>query len=127
MGALNNVSDAFVEKEADALQRALGVIVGGDRRKDVETELRRALAIEVPGGGIARVEKIENLAVKDTAVLKDAAGFRTLAEWTARASAGHWGHAHRRIIRFRAHMELAEIEGVWKLVGLTVVEAKQLG
>ncbi len=56
--------------------------------------------------------------------LVDASGFRTLAAWTARASAGHWGHAHRRTIRFQALMELAEVEGVWKLIGLTVVDAK---
>jgi hypothetical protein len=125
MRMLKNVNHAFVEKEPGALRQALGVIVAGDRLGDVEAELRRALAIEVPGGGIARVDAIENLVVKDTAELDDASGFRTLAEWTARASAGHWGHAHRRTIRFRALIELAEVEGVWRLTGLTVIDAKQ--
>ena len=62
--------------------------------------------------------------IKDLAALDHSSGFRTLATWTAKASAGHWGHAHRRTIRFQALMELAEIEGVWKLIGLTVVDAK---
>jgi hypothetical protein len=123
---LKNVNHAFVEKQPAALRRALGVIVAGDRVGDVEVELARALAIKVPGGGIARVDAIENLMVKDTVELEDASGFRTLAEWTARASAGHWGHAHRRTIRFRALMELTDVAGVWKLTGLTVVDAKQL-
>ncbi len=122
---LNNVNHAFIEKEPEALRRALGVVVAEDRLGDIETELQRALAIKVVGGGIARVNAIENLVVKDITALNDASGFRLLAEWTAKASAGHWGHAHRRTIRFRALMELAEVEGVWKLIGLTVVDAKQ--
>ncbi len=122
---LNNVNHAFIEKEPEALRRALAVVVAEDRLGDIETELRRALAIKVVGGGIARVNAIENLVVKDITALNDASGFRSLAEWTAKASAGHWGHAHRRMIRFRALMEIAEVEGVWKLTGLTVVDAKQ--
>ena len=122
---LNNVNHAFIEKEPEALRRALGVVVAEDTLGDIETELQRALAIKVVGGGIARVNAIENLVVKDITALNDASGFRLLAEWTAKASAGHWGHAHRRTIRFRALMELAEVEGVWKLTGLTVVDAKQ--
>jgi hypothetical protein len=127
MGVLNNVNHAYVEKEPGALRQALGVIVAGDRLGDVETELERALAIKVAGGGVARVNAIENLVVNDISELDDTSGFRTLAEWTAKASAGHWGHIHRRTIRFRALMELAEIEGTWKLIGMTVVDAKQQG
>ncbi len=121
---LTNVNHAFVEIKPSALRRALEVIVGGDRSKDIEVELRRALAIKVPGGGIARVHAIEDLVIEDIAELDDSSGFRTLARWTAKASAGHWGHAHRRTIRFQALMELAEVEGVWKLIGLTVIDAK---
>ncbi len=121
---LTNVNHAFVEIKPSALRRALEVIVGGDRSKDIEVELRRALAIKVPGGGIARVHAIENLVIEDITELDDSSGFRTLARWTAKASAGHWGHAHRRTIRFQALMELAEVEGVWKLIGLTVIDAK---
>ena len=124
MQMLENVNSAFVEINPGALRQALEVIVDGDRLEDIETELVRALAIKVPGGGIARVNTIENLVLKDIAGLPDVSGFRALAEWTARASAGHWGHAHRRTIQFQALMELAEIEGVWKLIGLTVIEAK---
>jgi len=124
MQMLKNVNHAFAEIEPGALRQALEVIVDGDRLNDVERELARALAIKVPGGGIARVDAIENLVIKDIAELVDASGFRTLAAWTARASAGHWGHAHRRTIRFQALMELAEVEGEWKLSGLTVIDAK---
>jgi hypothetical protein len=124
---LRNVNHAFVEKDEDAIRKALGVIVAPEGIEDVETELRRALAIKVAGGGIARVNAIENLTVKDITALDGASGFRSVAEWTAKASAGHWGHAHRRTIRFRALVEVVQIAGVWKLVGITVVNAKRQG
>jgi len=122
---LSNVNHAFIEKDELALRKALGVIVVEDRLAEVEIELRRALAIKVAGGGIARVKAIENLTIKDITALEGVSGFRSVAEWTAKASAGHWGHAHRRTIRFRALVELVEIAGVWKLAGITVVDVKQ--
>jgi hypothetical protein len=62
--------------------------------------------------------------VKELGAIDDRSGFRSVVQWTALASAGHWGHTHRRRIRFRALMELEEIEGAWKLTGLTVVDAR---
>jgi hypothetical protein len=124
-GVLDNVNHAYLEKDPAALRQSLGVVVASDALTDVEEELGRALAIKVAGGGIARVDAIENLVLKDLATLDGRSGFRSLAEWTAKASAGHWGHAHRRIIRFRALVELVEHNGAWKLSGITVVDAKQ--
>lgn len=126
-GVLNNVNHAYLEKDPAALRRALGVVVAPEALTDVEAELGRALAIKVAGGGIARVKAIENLTVKDITALEGGAGFRSVAEWTAKASAGHWGHAHRRTIRFRALVELVKDDGAWKLAGITVVDAKRQG
>jgi hypothetical protein len=123
---LRNVNHAYLEKDPAALRQALGIVVIDDKLSDVEAELGRALAIKIAGGGIARVKAIENLTVKDVTALEEAEGFRAVAEWTAKASGGHWGHAHRRTIRFRALVELVEIAGVWKLAGITVVDVKQL-
>lgn len=125
MAILNNVADALVEKEQTALRQALQVVVADDMIADVELELRRALAIKVTGGGIARIDAIENLVLQEIVALKDNSGLRTLAQWTVRASAGHWGHAHRRKVRFRALVEMDQFAGVWKLTGLTVVDARR--
>ncbi len=122
---LENVNYAYLEKDPAALRQALGVVVASDALADVEAELGRALAIKVAGGGIALVDAIENLVLKEVTILEGRPGFRSLAEWTARARAGHWGHAHRRTIRFRALVELVEHNGAWKLAGITVVDAKQ--
>ena len=122
---LDNVNTAYLERDASALRQALGSVVVEEVYAEVEPELSRALAIKVAGGGIARVKAIEGLAVKEIAPLDSRPGFRAVAEWAAHASADHWGHTHRRRIRFRALIELAEIDGAWKLTGLTVVDARQ--
>ena len=122
---LDNVHTAYLEPVEPELERALSVVVAEDDFADIKTELTRALAIKVAGGGIARVNAIEDLVIQDISALDDGPGFRSVAEWTALASAGHWGHPHRRRIRFRALMELGEFEGTWKLTGMTVVDARQ--
>ncbi|UCH75349.1 MAG: hypothetical protein JSU82_05760, partial [Rhodospirillales bacterium] len=122
---LANVNHAYLETDPAALRQALDVIVVDDALGDVEAELGRALAIKVAGGGIARVDTIEDMVLKEISSLEGRPGLRFLAEWTAKASAGHWGHAHRRTIRFRALVELVEQDGAWKLGGITVVDAKQ--
>ena len=125
-GVLANVNHAYLEKDPAALRQALEVVVAAEGLTDVEEELGRALAIKVAGGGIARVDAIENMVLKDITTLEGRPGFRSLAEWTAKASAGHWGHAHRRTIRFRALVELVDDDGAWKLAGITVVDARQM-
>ena len=127
MHVLTNVSHAFIERDEASLRKALGDVVAQDRLGDVERELRRAIAIKIAGGGVARVNTIKNVTVKDVTALNGVSGFRSVAEWTAKASAGHWGHAHRRTIRFRALVEVVQRDGVWKLVGITVTNAKQQG
>jgi hypothetical protein len=123
--ALDNVHAAYLEKREPQLTRALSMVVAEEGATEVRTELNRALAIKVAGGGTARVTAIEDLTATDISALDGRAGFRTLAEWTAQASASHWGHLHVRRIRFRALMELAEIEGVWKIAGMTVLDKRQ--
>jgi hypothetical protein len=124
---IDNVHIAYLERVESEIEQALSVIVAADGFSDIKTELNRALAIKVAGGGIARVNAIENLAIQDISPLDDRPGFRSVASWTALASASHWGHPHRRRIRFRALMELAPIEKMWKLTGLTVLEAQPEG
>lgn len=125
-GVLVNVNHAYLEKDPAALRRALEIVVAAEELTDVERELDRALAIQVAGGGIARVDTVEDLVLKEIISLEGRSGFRALAEWTARASAGHWGHAHRRTIRFRALVELVDDDRAWKLAGITVVDAAQV-
>jgi len=125
-GVLANVNHAYLENDAAQLRKALEVVIAAESLTEVGEELDRALAIQVVGGSIARVDTITDMVLEDITPLDGQPGFRSLAEWTARASAGHWGHVHRRTIRFQALVELVDDEGAWKLAGITVTNAEQL-
>lgn len=123
---LDNANAAFQEVEPEALGRELASFVDEEARRQVEDELARALVIEVAGGNTARVGSVADITLSDIQPLDGKTGFRTLAEWTANARGNHWGHAHNRNIRYRAHLELVEAGDVWKLAGITIVDARQL-
>jgi hypothetical protein len=121
---LTNVNHAFLSKDKNAQDNSLAIVIVKDRIPEVAPELRRARAIKVAGGGIAWVKSIEELKVTDIIQQADTFGFRAIIDWTALASGSHFGHVHNRKIRFRALMELAPINKLWKLTGLTVLEAR---
>ncbi|MEE8504779.1 MAG: hypothetical protein V3S40_01015, partial [Kiloniellales bacterium] len=120
-----NLHTALQERDETRVRDALTVSVAEPLIAEILPELRRALTIEIQGGGTARVDRIDDVVVKDIEKLSGGVGFRALAEWSADARAGHWGHLHQRRIRFSALMELMPVEGAWKLTGLTVVNVRQ--
>ncbi len=119
-----NLHNALQLREESRFQDAIALSVSRQQLDEVLPEVRRALAIEIQGGGTARVDSIDDVVVKDIESL-DGGGCRTLAEWRADASAGHWGHLHQRRMRFNALMELKPVGDAWKLIGLTVVIVRQ--
>lgn len=123
---LDNANAAFVEKEPDARGRALAVFVDEADRGQVDEELARALVIDVAGGSTARVTSVADVSLSEVQPLDGRTGFRALAEWTANAKGSHWGHAHDRDIRYRAHLEVVDAGDDWKLAGITIVDARQL-
>lgn len=121
---IDNLNHPTFEIDPLARREALGLVVAGEALPEVEAELGRAFALDVAGGGQARIAGVEELVVTEVAPLGQG-GFRALAAWRAEASAGHWGHRHRRTLAFRAYLDLVERDGAWKLAGITVLEAKQ--
>ncbi len=123
-GLLGSINIAQLEVGPEARQGALEPLVTRAAMDQVAPELERALAVRVPGGGLARVNSVGGLVIEDMAALPQGFGFSGLAAWTADASAGHWGHGHRRIVEYRALIEVVEEAGHWKLDGITVLEAR---
>lgn len=118
------VSVAQLEVTAEARQQQLLPVVTRRSLPEVGPELERALAVRIPGGGIASVSAIKNLSLQDISPLPSGFGFRALAEWSSEAIAGHWGHSHRRYVNYRALIEVKAEKGQWKLDGITVIEAR---
>lgn len=121
---LTNVAHAFVEVDPAARRSALETVVAKDRIGDMETDITRVNTVAIAGGGTGRVETVADVAVSQIARLEGVPGFRSLAEWSATAAAGHWGHVHRRRFTIRAIVDLAERDGRWMLAGLTLLEMK---
>jgi hypothetical protein len=123
---LDNVNTANLETIRERRDAELTAVVSGGTIGDVTDELDRALAIRVAGGGLARVDTVQDVTLQDVRPLDRGNGFQAIASWTVNASAGHWGHNHKRNVSYRALVELNEDADDWKLAAITVVDAKQL-
>ncbi|MGI9350172.1 MAG: hypothetical protein ACR2O3_01305 [Rhizobiaceae bacterium] len=123
---LDNISAAFIEKDPIEFRKAMSVVAEPASIDKVESEIGRSLAIKIAGGGTASLRETEELKLQNIEALESKSGFRTIASWRVDASAGHWGHPHKRRFEFRALIELTDEKGPWKLSGITVIDAKQL-
>jgi hypothetical protein len=123
-GLTENLHSALQYREEARLRDAVALSVSPRHLDQVLPEARRALAVELQGGGTARVALVDRVVVKDMESL-GGGGFRAQAVWRADASAGHWGHLHQRRMRFTALMEIRPNDGAWTLAGLTVVDVRQ--
>lgn len=119
---LRNAATALLETEEQAYHRALTGFVAPDALPAVGAELRRGLSVTLPSGARARTDSIEEIAVEE--VTRQDEGVSLLTSWTAEVSGGHWGHLHRRALRYRALMDVMEDDGTWKLRALTVLSAR---
>ncbi len=115
---------AHLETSPEARAMKINAVATDASLDDVSAELDRALAIRVQGGGLARMIKLGEVALTDIQPTSEGYGFRALAEWSAIASAEHWGHRHVRDVYYRALIEVLVDEGYWKLDGITILEAR---
>lgn len=123
---IENVNIANLESTAERRNQELETVVSDSAMGEVTEELDRALAIRVAGGGLARVDSVQDVALKDIRPLTSGNGFQAVVSWSVEASAGHWGHNHKRNVSYRALVEMEEEANTWKLAAITVVDAKQL-
>ena len=123
-GLLASVSASYLLPESMKRAQALTAVVTRGSLDDIAAELDRGFAVKVPGGGVAKFGAIETLSIGAIAALDRAYGFQTLAAWSVEARGGHWGHDHRRRLDFRALVDVVAEDGLWKIDGLTVLQAR---
>ena len=121
---IENFHKGLQEKIPERLDDALSVSISKESFEDVRQELSRALLVEMQGGGVGAIDGIRDLVVRNTAAASGGNGFLATVSWSATASGNHWGHPHQKNIRFSALMDVAPIDGVWKLTGMTVTSAQ---
>jgi len=124
---LRRLAIAFLEWEPARQTGTLSVLVDGTLLSDLQPELERIYAIPTTGGGVASITAMGAVTLEQLDEGPDGAGFSALVHWQAEANGQHWGHVDRRRIEFRALLDVADIDGYWKLRGLTVLEAQTIG
>jgi hypothetical protein len=121
---IENSHKALQKKIPELLDDALSNSISEDSFEEVKQELSRALLVEMQGGGVGTVDSIRDLIVTNTVPASSGNGFLATVSWSVTASGNHWGHPHQKRIRFNALMDVAPINGVWKLTGMTVTSAQ---
>ncbi len=123
-GLLHNVYRAFDFRQEEQIYDVLAKSVEGELLAQIYLETRRGLELANQGGARAKVKEIELLELE--ADPADGGSFLATATWNVAGSVGHWGHIHQRKNQYHAEINVAPIDGVWKLVDLEILEEQRL-
>jgi hypothetical protein len=121
---LHNVYRAFDYRGEEVIYDVLEKSVSGELLTDIYLETQKGLELENQGG--ARV-KVKTTEVNEAKLIdRDGNRLTIASDWSVSGSVGHWGHIHQRSNGYRANLEISEIDGVWKLTGLEILEEQRL-
>ncbi|MBW2493453.1 MAG: hypothetical protein JRE43_01780 [Deltaproteobacteria bacterium] len=123
-GLLHNIYRAFDYREEERIYDTLERSVTGDLLTEIYLEARSGLELANQGGARVKVKEIE--LVEFEARPARSGGFSALATWNVAGSVGHWGHVHQRRNQYRAELDVAPVDGAWKLVALEILEEERL-
>jgi hypothetical protein len=121
---LHNVYRAFDFRGEEVIYDVLARSASGELLTDIYLETRRGLELVNQGGARVKVKDIE---LVETTLL-DSAGdsFNVESRWNVAGSVGHWGHVHQRTNAYHAILEISEVDEVWKLTGLEILQEERL-
>jgi hypothetical protein len=123
-GLLHNIYRAFDFRDEERIYDTLALSVTGDLLTQTYLEARRGLELVNQGGARVKVKEID--LIEFEAKSAKSGGFSAMATWNVSGSVGHWGHVHQRRNQYRAVLEVAPIDGTWKLVALEILEEERL-
>jgi len=123
-GLLHNVYRAFDHRDEERIYDVLARSATGDLLERIYLETRRGLVLASQGGARVKVKQIELIEFETEPA--EAGGFSATATWNVGGSVGHWGHVHQRSHQYRAALDVAPVDGVWKLVGLEILGQERL-
>ena len=121
---LHNIYRAFDYRGEEIIYDVLEKSVSGELLTDIYLETQKSLELANQGG--ARV-KVKTTEVQNAELLaRDGNQLTIASNWNVSGSVGHWGHVHQRSNGYRANLEISEIDGVWKLTSLEILEEQRL-
>ncbi len=122
---LKNIYRAFDYREERVIYDALAASVSGDLLTRTYLETHQALLLQNQGGARAKVQDVQILKSKATA-LRGEPGFAVECSWVVNGAVGHWGHIHFRRNRYEAMVSVHEEDGSWKITHLEVLHEQRL-
>ncbi len=123
-GILMNVYRSFDFREEERIYDMLANSASGELLTDIYLETRRGLELENQGGARAKVQEVDVLEASYASTGDGA--FRSTATWNVAGSVGHWGHTHVRINQYVAEFEVQEVDGVWKITSLRILDEQRM-
>jgi hypothetical protein len=123
-GLLHNIYRAFDYRDEEQIYDTLDRSASGDLLTRIYLETRKGLELANQGGARAKVKSIE--LVETSSRPGEGGAFVARATWNVHGSVGHWGHVHQRSNRYQAELEIAPVDGVWKVTGLEILDEQRL-
>jgi hypothetical protein len=122
---LRNLYHSFDLHTESAIYDRLAASVEGDQLEKIYLASRRALELQRRGGARARVDKVRILDIKSVKSLGEGR-FEIDALWSISGSVNHFGHTHYRQNRNHALVDLAPVDGVWKITKIKVLDEERV-
>ncbi len=122
---LTNVYRSFDLRQESAIYDRLALTVAGGQLTDIYLQSRRSLELENRGGARGRVDDVEILEVHGMRG-GGSGGLVVDVTWKVSGSVSHFGHTHYRQNRNRAEIILAPIDGIWKIVGIEIIDEQRV-
>ena len=123
-GLLTNVYRAFDYRDEEVIYDTLERSAAGDLLTGIYLETRKALELQSQGGARVKVKDVDLSSV--VARPADGGGFVAECTWTVSGSVGHWGHLHTRRNQYDALLTIQEVDGVWKITDLNLLEERRV-
>jgi hypothetical protein len=121
---LHNVYRAFDYRGEEVVYDVLDKSVSGELLTEIYLETQKGLELANQGGARVKVKTTEVNSAD--LVARDGNRLTIAGSWNVSGSVGHWGHVHQRTNGYQANLEIAEIDGVWKLTGLEILDEQRL-
>ncbi len=122
---LRNLYHSFDLHGESAIYDRLADSVQGDQLEEIYLANRRALELQKRGGARAHVDAVRILNIASVKSLGEGR-VQIDASWSISGSVNHFGHTHYRQNRNHALIELAAVEGVWKITKITVLDEERV-
>ena len=123
---LKNVYRAFDFRDEEDVYDKLALSVEGKLLEDIYLQNRESFSVQQAGGAQAKIKSVDIIQASASRLADDSLGYAIEASWSALGTVGHWGHLHQRKNLYEAIINVANVDGVWKITGLELLEEKRV-